>query len=258
MRTPADDDTLTDIPDFGNERLSVEDSGGASSIGLIRSENEDSFGSIDRFYVVADGMGGTDGGAMASKLTVERSLAAYGSEGWVSALAELNDHVRIECDAAGYPSAGSTLAGLVVEDHRCVTLAMGDSRIYRYREGELRQLTTDHNLRTLRREEGLAPDVTDERGKPRALTSFVGNSDSSQRIDVGTVSVQKGDRLLLTSDGVHEQVDEDVIAQLMELATCQETADALVAAADEAGGRDNATAIVVSVTTEMVEGADSV
>lgn len=258
MITPNDEDTLTDIPVLDNQRLNVEDSGAASTVGLIRSENEDQFGSIDGFYVVADGMGGTAGGAMASKLTVKHLLAAHDTEGWVSTLTELNTRVRAECDAAGYPSAGSTLAGLIVEDCRCVTLAMGDSRIYRYREGELRQLTTDHNLRTLRAEEGLDPEQTDERGKPRALTSFVGNTDTSQRIDVSTVSIQKGDRLLLTSDGVHEQVEPGVMNQLMELSSCQETAEALVAAADEAGGRDNATAVVISLTTVSSEGVGRV
>ena len=71
---------------------------------------------------------------------------------------------------------------------------------------------------------------------------------------MSTVSIQRGDRLLLTSDGVHEQVEPGVMSQLMELSSCQETADALVAAADEAGGRDNATAMVISVTTVSNEG----
>ena len=133
-------------------------------------------------------MGGAEGGALASQLTVEHLLASSPEDGWITALSLVNSSVRRECKSAGFEAAGSTLVGVVVEEHRCVTLAVGDSRIYRIRDGELQQLTVDHNLGNLRQEEGLDPTVGDARGKPRALTSYIGNPDRAQRLDVGTVS----------------------------------------------------------------------
>ncbi len=254
VTSPEDEDTLSEGPELAADSLTVDDWGAATTIGLIRAENEDHYGVKEPLFVVADGMGGVAGGATASKLTVEYVLAADPTNGWVSALSTINQRVRTECNEAGFPTAGSTLVGVLVEQHRCVTLSIGDSRICRYRDGQLQQLTTDHNLRTLRSEEGLDPNLTDERGKPRALTSFVGNLDSSQRVDVGTVSAQPGDRLVLTSDGVHEQVDIAEMATLLGLPTCQESAYALIHAADSAGGRDNATAIVLSLGASTNEG----
>ena len=258
MITPNDEDTLPDFPSLDDHRLAICDSGGATTIGLLRSENEDHFGAIGPLHVVADGMGGTAGGTLASHLTVQHVLEAQYSDGWVTTLRDVNSRVRSECDEAGFPNAGSTLVGLRVEDHRCVTMSVGDSRIYRFRDGMLKQLTCDHNLRTLRKEEGLDPEVTDERGKPRALTSYIGNRDEAQRIDVGTISAQEGDRLLLTSDGVHEQVNTDEMTRFLTLPTCQDVADALTSAADVAGGRDNATAVVIAITTVSPGGGSDV
>lgn len=256
MISPNDEDTLSDLPPVGASPLRVSDSGAATSVGLVRPANEDHFGSIDRLFVVADGMGGAAGGALASQLTVEFLLGADPAEGWIAALSTVNDRVRRQCSAEGFETAGSTVVGLVVEDQRCVTLAMGDSRIYRLRAGGLHQLTTDHNLGNLRLEEGLDPTKGDDRGKPRALTSYVGNPDHSQRIDVGTVSAQGGDRMVLTSDGVHEQVDGKSLVALLSTGSCQEAAEAVVGAADRAGGRDNATAFVIELATEYIIAGD--
>ncbi len=255
MITPNDEDTLSELPQVGAAPLRVVDAGAATTVGLVRSANEDSYGSSGHLFIVADGMGGAAGGALASSLTVHHLLDAAPQNGWISALASVNELVRTDCQQAGYQGAGSTMVAMVVEEHRCVTLAMGDSRIYRCRNGALHQLTSDHNLGNLRREEGLDPSVGDERGKPRALTSYMGNPDTSQRIDVGTVSAQSGDRMLLTTDGVHEQVAPALITELLQRSTCQEAAQSLVEAADEAGGRDNATVFVIELANEFVVAA---
>lgn len=249
MITPSDEDTLSELPEVDSARILVADHGAATTVGLVRPANEDHYGSMENLFVVADGMGGAEGGALASQLTVDHLLASSPDDGWIAALAAVNSSVRDECFRAGYGAAGSTVVGVVVEESRCVTLAVGDSRIYRVREGELQQLTTDHNLGNLRREEGLDPTLGDDRGKPRALTSYIGNPDQAQRLDVGTVSARHGDRMLLTTDGVHEALSPAELLRLAMGSSCQESSDAIVAAANAAGGRDNATTMIIELAS---------
>lgn len=245
MISPNDEDTLANLPRVDAPELQVVDIGAATSVGLVRAQNEDFFGNRNDLFVVADGMGGAEGGALASRLTVEHLLKATPDDGWISALRAMNQRVRAECIEAGFSSAGSTVVGLAIEPRRCVTLAIGDSRIYRFRDRQLQQLTVDHNLGNLRKEEGLDPALGDDRGKPRALIAYVGNPFDSQRIDVGTVSAQPGDRMLLTTDGVHEQLSVEELQICLRAPTCEAAAQAMVARADNAGGRDNATAMVI-------------
>jgi len=249
---PSDDDTLSELPTVNSTPLRVVDAGVATTTGLVRAANEDHYGSTGHLFVVADGMGGAAGGALASNLTVEHMLDSQPGVGWVTTLSHVNDLVRTGCNEAGFQGAGSTMVAVVVEEQRCVTLAMGDSRIYRFRDGGLQQLTEDHNLGNLRREEGLDPTVGDARGKPRALTSYMGSPDRSQRIDVGTISALNGDRILLTTDGVHEQLPHSLVSEIVTASSCQEAAQGLVDAADAAGGRDNATAFIIELATDFL------
>ena len=170
-----DEETLTFLPEQLQPQIRVRDWGVATSIGHVRVENEDFWGhdGATRF-AVADGMGGTAGGQLAATTSVSEFLALDSSMGWVPELIELNLRVSRACIEGGFSAAGSTLIGLEVEDHRCVTIHIGDSRMYRLRAGAFQQLTTDHNLRNLRLEEGLDPEESDERGAPRALTSWIG------------------------------------------------------------------------------------
>ncbi len=219
-----------------------------SSQGRVRSRNEDSWAEAHGcVFAVADGMGGAAGGQRASTLAVAGLLAADATAGWTSALGLLNDAVGRQCRAEGFPSAGSTLVAVIVDRGRCVTIHIGDSRIYRLRSGELCLLTSDHNLANLRRDEGMDPRAEDGRGGPRALTSYLGNPVAGQRVDVATVSAEPADRLLLCTDGVHGQMTESTIGELLQSGDCQEAAGLLVAAADRAGGRDNATALVIEI-----------
>lgn len=249
--TSDDDDTLQFTARQANTRFVVTDWAARSSVGLIRTKNEDAWGESDgRVFAVADGMGGTDGGQRASTLAIAGFLSADPSDGWLAAIESLNSSVRERCDEENMYTAGTTLVGVIVEAGRCVTISVGDSRIYRLRNNELEQLTSDHNLGNLRIEEGLDPRAHDERGKPGALTSYLGNPDREQRVDVGTVSSETGDRLLLCSDGVHNQVASEDIVRILQGGTCQDVAERLVFESDNAGGRDNATALVVELGRE--------
>lgn len=244
-----DEDTQTFIREKQRATVAVADWGVATSLGHRRLENEDYWGNLmlDRF-AVADGMGGTSGGMLAAQTTIEEFLAIDSTVGWVPELIQLNSRVVNTCRRDGFAAAGSTLVGLQVEEQRCVTVHIGDSRIYRLRNGILQQVTRDHNLRNLRLDEGLDPEVTDERGTPRALTSWVGAPQEPEQIDVATLSVEAEDRVILVSDGVSDQLSSDQISSITSRSeSCTAAAQLLVDESDNAGGRDNATAIVVEL-----------
>lgn len=245
------DDEVTLSFEHGEIRRTVEvrDWGAATSIGKIRKENEDHWGHVETHrFAVADGMGGTDGGRVASELIIDGFMRLESNSAWVPQLTQLNRSVHERCQALGFPQAGTTLVALVVEAHRCVTVHIGDSRIYRLRDGNLQLLTTDHNIWNLRLEEGLDPSVIDQRGTPRALTSWIGSPEEPDYIDIGTLSVEEGDRLLLVTDGVSEQLtSEDIETILASEADSTLVAQTLVDRADLAGGKDNSTALVVDL-----------
>lgn len=249
MTTFDDEVTLSFVHGEIRRTVEVRDWGAATSIGKIRKENEDHWGHDGTHrFAVADGMGGTDGGRAASELIIEGFIKLEPDSAWVPQLAQLNRTIHERCQVLGFPQAGTTLIALVVEAHRCVTVHIGDSRIYRLRNGNLQLLTTDHNLWNLRLEEGLDPWVTDQRGTPRALTSWIGSPGEPDHIDIGTLSVEEGDRVLLVTDGVSEQLtSEDIAALLASEADSTLVAQKLVERADSAGGRDNSTALVVDL-----------
>jgi len=231
-----------------NRSISVTEWGVDSSIGLVRKENQDSWGqSNEQLFVVADGMGGTPGGADASRLAVEGLIAADPRIGWMKVLEGLNKAVRDGSAELGLPRAGTTLVAIAVEPRRVFTLHVGDSRIYRLRGTALQQLTTDHSLRELRIEEGKVADEPDSRGSLHAITSFIGSRQLRQRMDVGTISIEPGDRLLLCSDGIHNAMPTPLLNHLLSDGTCAEAASRLVETAELNGGRDNATALIVDL-----------
>lgn len=221
-------------------------------MGLVRSRNEDAWGEAEsRIFAVADGMGGTAGGMRAAGLAITGFLTMDPSNGWLAAISHINVGVRRVCTAEGFPQAGSTLVGLVIDGPRCITISVGDSRIYRFRGGRLDLVTCDHNVRGLRIEEGLNPDEADCRGKPAALTSYLGNPDQRQRIDVTTIGAESGDRLLLCSDGVHGQLSSEALTSVLAAPTDPRlAAEHVVLAANQAGGRDNSTAVVVDLEVD--------
>lgn len=219
-----------------------------SDVGRWRAENQDAF--VERaeagVWAVADGMGGHQGGALASQLVAERVRCAdvdgdvtAAAQGVAAAIAAANSELRDRGSAEPGFDGGSTVVALCVRGGEGIVLWAGDSRLYRLRAGELTQLTRDHSVA----EEG-GPSTDD----PHMITRAVGGADELA-LDECRVDILPGDRFLLCSDGLYGDLAPTEIAQRLAAADCAAAATGLVALALERGGEDNATAIVVAVGT---------
>jgi len=224
--------------------------------GLRRPNNEDSFLTHGAAYVVADGMGGYDFGELASAAVVEAFRDHFAADALGdfhavhAALLDADDRVAII--AAGTArGAGSTATGVVLVEHESqacwLVFNVGDSRVYRYCDGELEQLTRDHSLGRELVDSGQMKneDLATFAGK-NVITRAIGASDSLA--DSWLVPVVTGERLLLCSDGLHGELDDDTIKAILTMSGKSETAArALVERAKAYGGRDNVTVIVIDV-----------
>jgi serine/threonine protein phosphatase PrpC len=235
--------------------------GGATHVGRVRSTNDDNYMARDDvgLWAVADGMGGHRGGDVASAIaceTVGRSFADRTVEGLIEAIEQANQAVYET--AASDPELtgmGTTMVALAVVDEEgdevLAVANVGDSRVYRYSVGDLDQLTDDHSLvADLVREGSLSPEEAAVHPQRNIVTRALGVSD---RVPVDTLTVEPlaGDRYLLCSDGLFNEVTEPGIsAVLHRVDDPHEAADELVRLAVEGGGRDNVTVVVVDVVDD--------
>jgi PPM family protein phosphatase len=235
--------------------------GSATDVGLRRRLNEDSVLVAHPVYVVADGMGGHEAGEIASAAVIDafRPLAGASRLDTVAvaaAIEEAHAAVRVVAEST-QKGAGSTLvmAGIVEVGGRphWIIAHIGDSRAYRLRDGALEQLTVDHSLVQELLDSGrLAPEEVEAFGSKNVITRAVGADDSAA--DFALQPIVTGDRLILCSDGLHGEVDDDRIAALAaDAPSAQDAADALLAAALAAGGRDNVTVVVVDAVAGGVD-----
>jgi PPM family protein phosphatase len=234
---------------------------GLSDPGLIRSNNQDAY-YIDpekRFCIVADGMGGHAGGEEASRIATEE-IQTYLAANWqssessqellVQALWRANE--AILQDQQTHPERadmGTTVVVLIFRDKESPWCAhVGDSRLYRLRKEQLEQITEDHTWVARAIKLG---DITfeDARIHPfrHVLSRCLGREDLHQ-IDVQPLDVSVGDRLLLCSDGLTEELVEQKISDcLQDNSVLEKAAESLVEAAKAHGGHDNITVAIVAV-----------
>jgi PPM family protein phosphatase len=231
-----------------------------TDVGRARSGNEDSYFCGRTVLAVADGLGGHQGGEVASAAAVEPLAALDGREfaDPAEAADELTAAIR-EANAAILDRAGgdpglwgmgtTVTAAALAGEHHLQLAHVGDSRAYLLRDGSLEQLTTDHTVvAELVRRGRLTPAQAAIHPERSILTRAVG---LDPRIPVDTpdpLELQDGDQVLLCSDGLTEPVDDDQIAQLLSAeadgnAACQ----ALIDAANAAGGPDNITVVLLRV-----------
>jgi serine/threonine protein phosphatase PrpC len=228
--------------------------GAATSVGRVRQVNEDSYLAVPPLFVVADGMGGHGAGDLASRIAIEEmnacaALRPLFAEAVLTTLEQANRHI-IERDAAN--RMGTTVTGLAALEtaeggDRLMVFNVGDSRVYRLSGNGLEQLTVDHSEV---QELVLAGVITREQARthPRrnVVTRALG-SDTGLLPDHWLLPVIGGDRYLVCSDGLFGELPDEVILPLLCVGSPQQAAEALVAAANDAGGRDNVTAVVVDI-----------
>jgi len=244
---------------------------GLSHPGRERGENEDAFGSFPdaRLFVVADGMWGHNAGEVAAAMAVvgiDRFFRAYHGDPlqpWpypvdrtLSLAANLlrggikvtNDKIRAEADAdRSRARMGTTVVAMAIGEEQLAVAHAGDSRAYRFRDGTLTRLTRDHSVAEEMRV--ARPEMTDEElatfAHRNVVTRSLGSKEELEP-DVHVGSVQQGDVYLLCSDGLWGVVRDDKIAAVLRANPDLPTAcQKLVDAANEAGGPDNVTALLV-------------
>ncbi len=242
---------------------------GQSDVGLVRKRNEDAF-YVDAergFAVVADGMGGAPAGELASRLAVDAAVGKLASavsdpaihtpEGLVDACSDALRAAETEVTREGRENPinrglGCTLTILLLDSDRThfAVAHVGDSRIYRLRDGVLEQLSRDHTLAQESVDEGrLPPDAVRHHPFGHILTRVVG-MEGEVEAQFETGEVRKGDGFFLCTDGVIRVLEEPEIEEI--LSQTSDLADAtrrIIEDANDRGGPDNSTVVLLDLGT---------
>ncbi len=227
--------------------------GSRTEVGHVREHNEDSLVVTPPLFAVADGMGGHEAGEVASEIAIKTlaELAPEGPDGEALARAVVAANLEVikaPGQGIGREGMGTTLTAAILEGERLVIAQVGDSRAYLMHQGRLQQLTRDHSLMADMIEAGQLTEAEARVHPNRSVITRAIGSDPHMQPDIYELNVETGDRILLCSDGVTTMLEDPEIARIMGSSeTAQECADSLVAGALDAGGYDNATAIVMDV-----------
>jgi protein phosphatase len=235
-----------------------------SDKGLVRSYNEDAclVNKQDRYFLVADGMGGAAAGEVASALfrdtVVELFASTPGHHMSDESLNELivecfqTAHSRILCHAEAEPAhkgLGCTAELLVFQNDHVVVGHVGDSRTYRLRDQKLEQLTTDHSFVQKQADLGIITQEQAENHELKNLLLRVVGSTETLEVDMIGSGVQAGDIFMLCSDGLSSMVTAAQIEEILSYELEPEIkATMLVDQANENGGRDNISVVLIQFT----------
>ena len=234
--------------------------GSATDTGLVRRNNQDHLLVEGTLFAVADGMGGHAAGEVASEVAIDALRAAFASRGGTPQADDLVGAVReantvVFTRAAADPALrgmGTTLtaAAVVLDDgeERIAVANVGDSRAYVFAHGDLTQLTEDHNVaEELARAGQIEPEEVGHHPQRHILTRALGIYPDVP-VDLWEVLPYPGDRVLLCSDGLVREVNDDQIAAVLRrLQDPAQAAEELVARARAAGGSDNITVVLIDV-----------
>ncbi len=240
-------------------------SGACTHVGQVRTENQDAY---ERFsdgacteedghclFIVADGMGGHEDGGRASRMAVEIAGKFYfeqeeasAEERFRGAIASANEQVYAWANAGSVPKKmGTTFTAVAFTGNGAWLAHVGDSRAYRVNREGIRQLTRDHTLvDALRREGVLTEDEAQRHPQRHALTRAVG-VEPTVEVDIERLAEpEAGDVFVLCSDGLAHVTDAE-IRDLVQAEEPQAAAERLVNLANERGGQDNVTVVVIKV-----------
>jgi serine/threonine protein phosphatase PrpC len=247
-----------------------------TDVGRKRQINEDAFFRDDdrAFYIVADGVGGHNKGEIASREAVEHLRSwVYGAQHDLDKLVErvlagdnecvweirrlLESGVKNACYMVfgmaeldpEKKGMSTTLSALLVRGGFAFAVHVGDSRVYRVRKASVLQLTEDHTLINYKLKHGMITKAEAEKAAGKnVITRAVGHKDYVQ-VDTADIDVANGDRFLLCSDGLHGYLTTDKeVADLCSDGALDECADAAIALANQRGGKDNITALIIEAT----------
>jgi len=229
-----------------------------SHVGRIRSNNQDSGYAGSHLFVVADGMGGHAGGDVASALAIrsiahvdrEFETAEEAEKALSTALLEANKELaEAVFEHPELTGMGTTVSGVVRVGDQLALAHIGDSRIYRWRDGELTQVTKDHTFVQRLVDSGRIT-VEEAATHPRrsVLMRVLGDVDISPEIDSTVVDTAPGDRWLLCSDGLTGYVTESEIASVLaHQPDAAEAGQQLIEATLENGAPDNVTIVIMGI-----------
>lgn len=240
-----------------------------TDIGRARSQNQDAVfatdeavGSLPNLFVVADGMGGHKAGEYASNQAialVKREVASDTesepvqiiNQGITAANNSIYEEATQDATKSGM---GTTMVVATISDHHMCVGNVGDSRLYVYREGQLQQITQDHSVVGEMVRKGEMPKEQARNHPKRNLITRAVGAEKEIRVDFFDETLADGDLVLMCTDGLTSMVEEKQIEEVLASAvSLQEKANRLVELANDNGGRDNITIIIIEPFSDEVK-----
>jgi protein phosphatase len=237
--------------------LRIAEKAALTDVGRQRQGNEDSFLERSPLFVVADGMGGARAGEVASRMAVEQfDDADGGGKPPEQQLAEVAKganrkiHAMAQEDSA-YAGMGTTFTAALVTGREIAIGHVGDSRLYRFRDGELERLTHDHSLvEEFVRQGKLTPAEAEVHPQRSIITRALG-PEPDVEVDTYTHTGRDGDVYLINSDGLTGMISEDQVAEILRARdSLEDAAEKLISAANENGGKDNITVVLFRLESD--------
>lgn len=232
-----------------------------TNIGIRRKLNQDfvytseqPVGNLPNLFIVADGMGGHNAGDYASKVTVETMVEKIGASSETESTRILEEAIRTAnelirrraSESADLEGMGTTVVAATLDGDRLCVANVGDSRLYVANHKEIRQITKDHSwVEEMVRRGGLGREEARNHPDKNIITRAVG-ADDEIKVDFFSVQLKEGDLILMCTDGLTNMLEDEEIRMILDGARDMvEKAEELVAAANERGGRDNISVILI-------------
>lgn len=243
---------------------------GSTDIGLVRTENQDSYGKFPednldlynekgQLFIVADGMGGHTGGKEASSTAVEAIYKVFSEKKSdpSSLLKEAIEFANAEIIFKAENSElnrkmGTTCSTLLLKENKGTIGHVGDSRIYKIENGKITQLTMDHTKVNEMLKEGILTKEEAENYPSKSVLSRALGVEKNVKVDVFDFEIKNGQIFVLCSDGLGK-VDKEEILEIVNQNNIKESCERLIDLANERGGKDNVTVQIVKVESEKVK-----